>query len=606
MLGGGGEQKPGRGGSFKGLRLRRSRAAEVLLALAICGYMFVTSRLALMGQVGRLGEAWKADLKKGFLDGGGGGRGKAGEPGAAPQANGGEGEEDGEEVASFKTIEEVDAEVEARNVELEDAAMRRQSDESRWLPRHPPYHFWTRFRGLATGFPRETARDQAKSAAARYIKFSNATAAMPLRDDGTCRDAAAEGPAKGKAACSGNGACQRGKCVCLAQFRDEACATLRDTSFPRYQGDLVLSRRRLRQDRGVRFKVDPKADPGAAAPQPFLRVPITKEVWAAQPASDLLRAAMYPKCAVVGSTGSTKLFALGHHIDAADAVFRVGRNPVKKWERYVGSKTTHRVGAASSIGFQEFNEDMFLAMDGPDRLMLHAVLHRRHPHANLYLLHSEFYDYIRALAGDAPSPGLIAVMTALQVCARVTVYGFHRVGGASGSMATNTYFGASFDKGTRREPAQEKAVKVINVLASSGIVKLGEPCVEGCSAGAEMTACRHCTEGTQCVCDSHLRVPVTKPGYCHQRGDLSCIIKCQKGVAECPGGSSGSICPRAYTPKYLKVYGLKCTKSPKAHRHHHHNSTRTAAHDGPPAPTNGEEHAVDALAPGGAVEKLRR
>ena len=97
-----------------------------------------------------------------------------------------------------------------------------------------------------------------------------------------------------------------------------------------------------------------------------------------------------------------------------------------------------------------------------------------------------------------------------------------------------------------------------------------------------------------------------KPGYCHQRGDLSCIIKCQKGVAECPGGSSGSICPRAYTPKYLKVYGLKCTKSPKAHRHHHHNSTRTAAHDGPPAPTNGEEHAVDALAPGGAVEKLRR
>ena len=56
----------------------------------------------------------------------------------------------------------------------------------------------------------------------------------------------------------------------------------------------------------------------------------------------------------------------------------------------------------------------------------------------------------------------------------------------------------------------------------------------------------------------------------------------------------------------LKVYGLKCTKSPKAHRHHHHNSTRTAAHDGPPAPTNGEEHAVDALAPAGAVEKLRR
>ena len=517
MLGGGSERKPGRGGSFRGLRLRRSRAAEALLALAICGYVFVTSRLALMGQVGRLGEAWKADLKKGFLDGGGGGRGKAGEPGAAPQADGREGGEDGEEVASFKTIEEVDAEVEARNVELEDAAMRRQSDESRWLPRHPPYHFWTRFRGLATGFPRETARDQAKSAAvARYIKFSNATAAMPLRDDGTCRDAAEEGPAKGKAVCSGNGACQRGKCVCLAQFRDEACATLRDTSFPRYQGDLVLSRRRLRQDRGVRFKVDPKADPGAAAPQPFLRVPITKEVWAAQPATDLLRTAMYPKCAVVGSTGSTKLFALGHHIDAADAVFRVGRNPAKKWERFVGSKTTHRVGAASSIGFQEFNEDMFIAMDGPDRLMLHAVLHRRHPHANLYLLHSEFYDYIRTLAGDAPSPGLIAVFTALEVCGRVTVYGFHRVGGAAGSMATNTYFGASFDKGTRREPAQEKAVKVINVLASSGIVKLGEPCVEGCSAGAEMTACRHCTEGTQCVCDSHLRVPVTKPGYCHR------------------------------------------------------------------------------------------
>ena len=377
MLGGGSERKPGRGGSFRGLRLRRSRAAEALLALAICGYVFVTSRLALMGQVGRLGEAWKADLKKGFLDGGGG-RGKAGEPGAAPQADGREGGEDGEEVASFKTIEEVDAEVEARNVELEDAAMRRQSDESRWLPRHPPYHFWTRFRGLATGFPRETARDQAKSAAvARYIKFSNATAAMPLRDDGTCRDAAEEGPAKGKAVCSGNGACQRGKCVCLAQFRDEACATLRDTSFPRYQGDLVLSRRRLRQDRGVRFKVDPKADPGAAAPQPFLRVPITKEVWAAQPATDLLRTAMYPKCAVVGSTGSTKLFALGHHIDAADAVFRLGRNPAKKWERFVGSKTTHRVGAASSIGFQEFNEAMFLAMDGPDRLMLHGEYMRR-------------------------------------------------------------------------------------------------------------------------------------------------------------------------------------------------------------------------------------
>lgn len=169
-------------------------------------------------------------------------------------------------------------------------------------------------------------------------------------------------------------------------------------------------------------------------------------------------------CAVVGNAGVLKLGRHGSSIDRHDAVWRVNQAPVggKEYQAIVGSKVTFRLlnskwstvycedgvysdqvpGGTSNLarylmGLEPPNATLVASRADAgafDRLA--TAQHRRRPDLQpTALLSSRVISRARAwlltynnTAGDvSPSTGLLAVYVAMQLCERVSVYGFSLV-----------------------------------------------------------------------------------------------------------------------------------------------------------------------------------
>ena len=144
----------------------------------------------------------------------------------------------------------------------------------------------------------------------------------------------------------------------------------------------------------------------------------------------------YSTCAVVGSSGSLLLRPRGRLIDSHEAVFRINDAQVAGYERYVGARTAIRIWGAMPLPWRRTDWNASEAASLliycqpaswlsqcwttiPERpfprispLMWEAVRTRLRAETN------------RTTVGTYPSTGIIAVMVALRLCSRVTIFGF--------------------------------------------------------------------------------------------------------------------------------------------------------------------------------------
>eukprot|EP00191_Tetraselmis_sp_GSL018_P022269 CAMPEP_0177626564 /NCGR_PEP_ID=MMETSP0419_2-20121207/30721_1 /TAXON_ID=582737 /ORGANISM="Tetraselmis sp., Strain GSL018" /LENGTH=589 /DNA_ID=CAMNT_0019127627 /DNA_START=106 /DNA_END=1873 /DNA_ORIENTATION=- len=331
--------------------------------------------------------------------------------------------------------------------------------------------------------------------------------------------------------------------------KDCSAPRRRDNALPSlgFNGSFILSRDKLRKERGLRFRTDPMDEPPPT--KPYIRVPVSREVWEAQPDDDRIAPLFFKTCAVVGSSGILRLFDHGKQIDKSDLIIRFNRAPTKGFERHVGSRTSLRIASPMNVGWREGNESTLLPMPTKSYLYLQVVLHRRHPGSKLFLIDSEFNDYASTFLPSLPSTGFLGVLLALQRCAEVNLYGFH----------TSTSFGIPYhyynNEVPRRKLAyahdlREEASKM-RALARRGLVRLADPCAAGCE-NVSGIKCTNCPAGSTCTCEDRYPLPVALPGFCRLRGVYSCFFACPGGPKQCPGGLRATRCSKNMTGSTLR------------------------------------------------------
>ena len=129
---------------------------------------------------------------------------------------------------------------------------------------------------------------------------------------------------------------------------------------PDLQGSFILTKELLAKNHGVRFPTDPTDEPPPT--QPFVHLPATKELWAAQPDEDIFKGVIYNSCAVVGNSGLAQFYENGEEIDSHDMIIRFNRGPTRKYAKNVGSRTSFRISSPVNAGWREDNETTLMPM----------------------------------------------------------------------------------------------------------------------------------------------------------------------------------------------------------------------------------------------------
>ena len=244
------------------------------------------------------------------------------------------------------------------------------------------------------------------------------------------------------------------------------------------------------------------------------------------------------RCALVGRgslhASARPADALGFEVDAHDAVFRFGDDPVVGYENVVGSRTTFRFvvddsdtnprsqylgeaqprdekGATSKPvtrpgstvagdgrddeGFAKREDSREVSRkfeDGPTktvRFVRDSVSFKRYlaarlakPELEIHVAHPDFLAWVDgAVRGSAkgsgsPSPELYGALVAAHKCREVNLYGFQMSDSGLGAAATPSL-----------DPLEWA---VLTRMASGGVLHFAEPCAVACAASA--AACDAC------------------------------------------------------------------------------------------------------------------
>ena len=249
------------------------------------------------------------------------------------------------------------------------------------------------------------------------------------------------------------------------------------------------------------------------------------------------------RCALVGRgslhASARPADALGFEVDAHDAVFRFGDDPVVGYENVVGSRTTfrfvvddsdtnprsqylgeaqprHEKGATSKPvmrpgstvagdgrdtlprdgddgGFVKREDSREVSRkdeDGPTktvRFVRDSVSFKRYlaarlakPELEIHVAHPDFLTWVdgavRGSAKGSPSPELYGALVAAHKCREVNLYGFQMSDSGLGAAATPSL-----------DPLEWA---VLTRMASSGVLHFAEPCAVACAASA--AACDAC------------------------------------------------------------------------------------------------------------------
>eukprot|EP00192_Tetraselmis_astigmatica_P003025 CAMPEP_0117654466 /NCGR_PEP_ID=MMETSP0804-20121206/3759_1 /TAXON_ID=1074897 /ORGANISM="Tetraselmis astigmatica, Strain CCMP880" /LENGTH=584 /DNA_ID=CAMNT_0005460749 /DNA_START=418 /DNA_END=2172 /DNA_ORIENTATION=+ len=415
--------------------------------------------------------------------------------------------------------------------EIRVTAMRLLPDEQSEAPPKRPFYWWWRYRQANGGFP------------IGKEKANGPDDIRPMKSTGVCGE---------EPECSGHGVCRRGQCLCAAAYMSLHCEKVRgaggSSASLAFNGSFMLSREKLKKERGLRFHTDPMDEPPPT--KPYVRVPVSREVWEAQPNKDRISPNFYDTCAVVGSSGILRLFTHGKEIDKADMVIRFNRAPTKGFEAFVGTRTSYRFSSPLHAGWREGNETLLLPMPTKLYLYLQVVLHRKHPGSKLYLLDSDFNDYAATMLPSLPTIGFLAILMAMQRCMNVKVFGFH----------TSTSYGIPYHYYNNEVPRRKLAYAhdlheeflKLKSFARRGMITLGDACAAGCEEATGIK-CTTCPPGSHCTCEERYPLPVALPGFCRLRAAYSCFFPCPGGVEQCPGGLKATRCSKNVTSNPLNL-----------------------------------------------------
>eukprot|EP00899_Mesostigma_viride_P018120 jgi/Mesvir1/26309/Mv26043-RA.1 len=248
--------------------------------------------------------------------------------------------------------------------------------------------------------------------------------------------------------CGGHGVAEEnGTCVCAVLFRGQDCQEpVRPPEGPKpppgaprprrpllpYVGTdgLVFSQKRLKRearalslDKPVSLQVEASVD-GPQVLVGGLSTRLYSLIWPWLAERDPLEGWAFRSCAVVGPAGALKRYGLGEEIDGHEAVIRFNDAPTRGYERHVGNKTTLRVNHWEFAGYKEGDEMVVVALfsrNGMDNLVRFK---RKVEDGDFYFLTTEFLSHVvEAAGGVVPSTGFVGLSLALQLCARVDVYG---------------------------------------------------------------------------------------------------------------------------------------------------------------------------------------
>lgn len=143
------------------------------------------------------------------------------------------------------------------------------------------------------------------------------------------------------------------------------------------------------------------------------------------------------KVAVVGSSGHLLERDYASLIDEHDYVIRFNQARVEGYEKFVGSKTTHRIvnvhtflGTTGNSRFPK-NDPMFIPNLSNQHIILNQFLDEkriiaRSPNNKVSIIPTDFWEYCKDLLNNQkhPSVGFLGTILAVQTSKNVNVFGF--------------------------------------------------------------------------------------------------------------------------------------------------------------------------------------
>ncbi|KAK3272817.1 hypothetical protein CYMTET_18909 [Cymbomonas tetramitiformis] len=223
-------------------------------------------------------------------------------------------------------------------------------------------------------------------------------------------------------------------------------------------------------------------------------------------ASAIARRYKWRTCAVVGNSGTLLDSQYGASIDKHDVVIRMNQAPTKGYEPHVGRKTTFRImnslwSHRYAHGYAPWDPGFeHLPLEQKTTLIMSRVTvtvynsmfefwRKRRPDITLLLLSSRVVSVVRQvltdyrarlcragygpyLGGNTPSSGYMGVYLALQMCGKVSTYGFgiNEVGGEK--VSYHYYKGYAARKFGTDVHTFEVETYIIEALQEMGYVKL--------------------------------------------------------------------------------------------------------------------------------------
>ena len=320
-------------------------------------------------------------------------------------------------------------------------------------------------------------------------------------------------PPRGGAPCETDVACgPRG--VCTARDSGEyvcTCAALytgADCSLPRtatrsatqesgpylralgYAGSITMTRPDTARLSQVRVMLHGKEDDKDGGNRTL--GPVTKALLNVLPNVDAMegKSKVAASCAVVGSSGSVLHFRNGKEIDAHDYIFRFNSAPTKRFESFVGSRTTHRITNTQNWAFRESDAEQILVhmrSQASLKALQRTVSVDRS--VKMAAFSPSFVEYVGlAVNGFMATSGLYGILVASQVCEHLDLYGF-QVSTAHGVCAYHYYDSCEQPANAQRDDIEWF---VVRELVAMGAARFVEPCVEECHAGEEV--CQQCKD----------------------------------------------------------------------------------------------------------------